>query len=181
MRWTMFAIAAAGMVAGCTPSTSGGDPSTTSTSTSTTTSTTTTTAPCSVILVPRWLPVYDSSHVGNPTANYQMCPGATLWFMYNPIETITDQRYFDTTVTVSGPVTLGHAEANDFFVELHIDSQTGPLMAAPYGVEQVNPTVVGRYSDRLGSTAPNHVVYLKVTAGPDAHAGLFSVFATGSS
>ncbi len=168
IRWVAFAVVAAGLVAGCTPSSGGGGHA----------STTTTTLGCQTeVITPRFLSPLDANDVTSGV--HHLCPGETQWWMYRPVSSPAGSLIHLTTTVHVTSQPPPPAPGNEFVVELRLDGQTGPLMA-PLTSEQVNPTVVGM-ADVPTSPPANHVVWLKVSAGPDTQPGNYVVFATGTS
>jgi hypothetical protein len=182
MRWFAFALVTAGLLAGCTPSSGGGGHGPTTT---TSTSTTTTTAPCpdpegDTPTTVHYLHTIDASHVGGAAQVWQICPGDVDWFSYDPLETSTSpSSVFQTQVWVSAYSTVPPPAQNQFAVEIHLDSPTGPLMA-PLQAASTNPTISGTTSFTGQPNMPMRPVYLKVSAGPLTVAGQYLINASGT-
>jgi hypothetical protein len=186
MRWFAFALVTAGLLAGCTPSSGGGGHGR---ATSTTSTTTTTTVPCpdpegdSTILA-HYLhtlatPPNTPTAVGGAAQVWQICPGDVDWFEYDPLETSTNpSSVFQTQVMVGG-YSAGQTVQNQFAVEIHLDSPTGPLLA-PLQAASTNPTISGMSSFPGQPNMPMRPVYLKVSAGPLTVAGSYVIIATGT-
>jgi hypothetical protein len=152
----------------------------------TTTSTTTTTLPCpdpegDSAFFEQHLHTFDATHVGGSTQVWQICPGDVDWFTYDPLETSTNPNsVFQTLVSVIAYSAVPPPAApNQFAVEIHLGSRTGPLMA-PLQSASNNPTINGSTTFFGQPNMPMQPVYLKVSAGPLTVAGQYMISASGT-